>query len=359
MDIPGNSLEDFLKNTEKLNYAVALFSEPGDSFFHLFAQSLENQYTHDIPEKFILKSFHPATGYPDIVIAPEINKTFALTDFPEEKTASPFSTWKGMGDPPQPTSQAMYEQGVENVKHQFRSSGIRKAMLSAVRAFPFPVGFSVTAYLKKLKQLYPNTFISFTSTPFSGTWIGATPEILVKREANLLETISLAGTRISGSGVPWSEKEMDEQEWVSLHIREILSPQGNLSVFGPEDFHTGNLVHLRTIFHLESAATLLEKNWESIATALHPTPAVGGYPKEEAITLITANEAHNRSYYAGYMGLNTPQKTFLYVNLRCMKIFPDHLFIFTGAGITEGSDAASEWAETAYKAQILLKALDT
>jgi isochorismate synthase len=97
---------------------------------------------------------------------------------------------------------------------------------------------------------------------------------------------------------------------------------------------------------------------------LHPTPAVGGFPKLNAINFINENEGYNREYYSGYLGeinYNDNFATDLYVNLRCMQIqknndnFQAHLY--TGCGITKDSIPEKEWFETVNKAMTLKNVL--
>ncbi|MEA3463441.1 MAG: chorismate-binding protein, partial [Bacteroidota bacterium] len=88
----------------------------------------------------------------------------------------------------------------------------------------------------------------------------------------------------------------------------------------------------------------------------HPTPAVAGQPKEDAICFIKQLEPHDRDYYTGFLGpLQHRGATDLFVNLRCMKITPSFISLYVGGGITLESDPAEEWNETRLKAQSLLK----
>ncbi len=93
---------------------------------------------------------------------------------------------------------------------------------------------------------------------------------------------------------------------------------------------------------------------------MHPTPAVAGQPKEEAICYIKQLEPHDRDYYTGFLGPIRPHgETDLFVNLRCMKICPEYISLYVGGGITLESDPAEEWNETQLKAQSLLKIMGT
>ena len=96
--------------------------------------------------------------------------------------------------------------------------------------------------------------------------------------------------------------------------------------------------------------------WE-IVKALHPTPAVCGYPTEKAREFILANESYDRQYYTGFCGLVEENKLDLYVNLRCMQLKEGKAHLYVGGGITKDSNPESEFAETQHKAQTMLAVL--
>jgi len=120
----------------------------------------------------------------------------------------------------------------------------------------------------------------------------------------------------------------------------------------------GNLVHLRTDFSM-ALEQINGHLWE-LVSALHPTPAVAGQPKEDAIHFIKELEPHDRMYYTGYLGpVSFDREINLFVNLRCMKIDPAGISLFAGGGITLDSDPSDEWDETRWKAESLLKIMRT
>jgi isochorismate synthase len=93
---------------------------------------------------------------------------------------------------------------------------------------------------------------------------------------------------------------------------------------------------------------------------LHPTPAVCGVPKSEALNFIIANENYTRTYYTGYFGeLNIQNASELFVNLRCMQFIKNksQLEIYVGGGITAQSNSEKEYEETVSKAQIMKRIL--
>ena len=92
--------------------------------------------------------------------------------------------------------------------------------------------------------------------------------------------------------------------------------------------------------------------------ALHPTPAVCGSPKDEAMNLIRKLEEKDREYYCGIVGpARIRGSTNLFVNLRCMRVFEDKIRLHAGGGITKDSDPEAEWMETENKCQTMLDLL--
>ena len=158
----------------------------------------------------------------------------------------------------------------------------------------------------------------------------------------------------------WTAKEVLEQEYVTRYIHDVLRDFDvkDYRVSSPYVKKAGNLLHLRTDFSLDYNK-LNGRLWEFV-DAMHPTPAVAGQPKEDAIQFIKNLEPHDRDYYTGFLGpVSCDGETDLFVNLRCMKITPNYISLYVGGGITLESDSAEEWKETRLKAKSLLRILGT
>ena len=210
-------------------------------------------------------------------------------------------------------------------------------------------------------ERYPRLFISLVSTPRTGYWLTATPEVLLEGDATQWHTIALAGTmklaadQLAGEGetLTWSTKNIQEQRIVATYITECLEQfTGDFTEQGPRTVRAANLVHLRSDFSFSLAdATRLG----SLLYVLHPTPAVCGLPKREAFDFIVANEHSPRRYYSGFQGpLVMPQlATHLYVSLRCMNIEAHRCRLYAGGGLLPESDLQQEWQETEAKLQTM------
>lgn len=203
---------------------------------------------------------------------------------------------------------------------------------------------------------YPSASVYLTSSKQFGTWIGASPELLMEVHKNQLFTVSLAGTKRTLENVEWGEKERVEQGLVTEFILENLKEIGvyELEGQGPYDVEAGPVTHLRTDISARIEAADIWK----IAQSLHPTPAVSGFPRNEAMALIATVEPHNRSLYAGFFGLISAEKTQLFVNLRCAQLQYDNLYLYLGGGYTKQSIPENEWTETENKSRTLLNIIE-
>lgn len=225
---------------------------------------------------------------------------------------------------------------------------------------------------------YSNAFCYFWHHPKIGTWMGATPEILIQTKGAKFTTMSLAGTQNANELADpiWTSKEVTEQQMVTDYIKETLKDTvTDLEVSEVESVKAGRLWHLRTKikgrFEFGKLANLIK--------VLHPTPAVCGTPIEKAKQFINDNEFYNRAFYTGFLGeLNLKKElprnrnrknqensayrsvvptSELFVNLRCMQMQEDKVSIYVGGGITSDSDPEKEWEETVLKSNTMLRVL--
>lgn len=356
-------LQQLLEATKTCNVSVAGFSLPDENKFTFWIQDtdLEIPSLHD--SEFIIYPFFVGGNFPIISIRPQWN-IVDNEDLPEpvKKKLLNASTnqpeyWTSLIDNiPEATQKTDFLLQVDEIKHQISLGNIEKAMLSAVRILPRSEK-KIADILYDLRKNYPKSFISYTSTPIHGTWIGATPEVLLLQDEKRIETVSLAGTKTLKQQHEWSEKEKHEQALVTQYIEEVFQkfPIDKLEIQGPEYFSVGPLIHLRTLFRINLQEIPKKNMMAKLARELHPTPAVGGYPKTASLKLIKQLEKHNRSYYAGFLGPITLNTSSLFVNLRCASLHKNEVAFYSGAGITAGSDSIAEWEETGHKAASISK----
>lgn len=242
---------------------------------------------------------------------------------------------------------------------QIRSGNLKKVVLSRTFNIDKPEKFNPLLTFEHLAVSYPRTFVYLSLHPESGMWMGATPEMLLKKRGTELSTVALAGTqpRKEKGEYYWRSKERDEHQILWDHIENIFGKYECTLVKreGPKTVESGQVAHLKTDFVFrEKEATDIK----SLINDLHPTPAVGGLPVDEALSCIEKYEGYDRRYYTGVIGqTNFFDTADLYVNLRCMQIGSEKIAIYVGGGITAASDPQEEWEETVVKSKTLLDKL--
>lgn len=240
--------------------------------------------------------------------------------------------------------------GIEDIEN----NKFKKVVLS--RKIVVPNNSSPIQIFRKVLDSYLDAFCYLWYHPKIGLWIGATPELLFLKQNSTLVTMSLAGTKKStNTNKPsWGKKEKEEQDMVTQHIVQQLSDYvPDLSIGKVNSVRAGSLWHLNT----KIWGTIGDLALKSIIQALHPTPAICGFPVSEAEAFIKRNENYDREFYTGFLGelnIDNNKTSHLFVNLRCMQIKDDLAFLYIGGGITAGSNAQQEWIETVHKSETML-----
>ncbi len=254
---------------------------------------------------------------------------------------------------------------VEEAIAYIRATGVRKIVASRAVEVPLPAPFNPVATFRSLCRRYRHAFISLVAIPGVGTWMGASPELLLSLEGTRLRTVALAGTRPRPTdapldSTPWGQKEIEEQALVSDYIRTFFQNLG-LRTFteeGPRTVPAGSIVHLQTDFAVRLSYPRLLQLANQILDDLHPTSAVCGMPKREALSFILKKEGYHRAFYSGFLGpVHLNGESRLFVNLRCMQLLAERARLYVGAGITCDSVPRAEWQETVLKANTLLSVL--
>jgi isochorismate synthase len=248
---------------------------------------------------------------------------------------------------------------VSKAIQEIENNTFSKVVLSRKEILDLP-NFDIISLYIKLASSYPSAFTYCWFHPEIGLWMGATPETLLKVNDNKFQTVALAGTQLykGSEEVLWQKKEKVEQQLVTDYIVDVLGELvSEIQISIPKTIKAGNLLHLKsTIQGIIDCTT----NMKELVLLLHPTPAVGGLPKQNSIDFIYENEGYNREFYAGFLGeinYNDNSETDLYVNLRCMQIQnnseSNEAILYVGCGITKDSIPENEWFETVNKAMTL------
>lgn len=245
-----------------------------------------------------------------------------------------------------------YQIESQGMLHAFPVMGVEKAVYSRVKSVVFSVQHAEKLF-EMLSDSYPKAFVYLISSVQFGTWIGATPELLLQQDGMQINTVALAGTKGVEEHRDWTTKEQQEHQFVTDHIVETLQRNQcvDIEIHGPFSVNSGPVAHLKT----ELSAILTAPNAWNLAMDLHPTPAVCGTPRMAALDLLLSREMHQRDLYAGIIGLNGSPTTNLFVNLRCAQLFENQAFLYVGGGYTIDSLPDLEWEETENKAKTLEK----
>lgn len=223
--------------------------------------------------------------------------------------------------------------------------------------------FDPAAVLRRLQRAYPGCYL------FAGAgFVGASPELLVSRSGDIVRCHPMAGTaprsadpttdaRLAASLLA-SAKDREEHQITIDMVHDTLLPWCSYLDWEPEP----NIVAMANVQHLatrmegrlsEPAASAVE-----LMAALHPTPAVGGHPREAALAMIDELEHLDRSCYAGPVGwVDADGNGEWAVGIRSAHLDGAVARCFAGVGVVADSDPAAELAETRVKLQALLSAL--
>ena len=235
-----------------------------------------------------------------------------------------------------------------------RKGHLRKVVLARTRRLRWPTSPAPQTLWAKLERAYPGTY-RFLFQPRPGSWLlGATPELLVRVRGRELETMALAGSIARGTTphedaqladrLLHSPKDREEHRLVVHAIQEALAPiTASLTI--PPEPRIRRLTHIqhletpiRGLLHQGSVLTVVER--------LHPTPALGGYPREAALRFITEHEPVPRGWYAAPIGWVTFQGDGAFAAvIRSAVVHQHQAWLYAGAGIMPSSDPQREWDE--------------
>jgi salicylate biosynthesis isochorismate synthase/menaquinone-specific isochorismate synthase len=259
-----------------------------------------------------------------------------------------------------------YEQAVARAVERIRGGELEKIVLAREVRAHARRDHDPAAVLGALRELFPACYCWCVGTP-EAAFLGASPELLVRRDGQRAQTVALAGTtRRSadpavddhlGEQLLNSPKDREEQAIVSRRIERTLAPV-SLWVAAADDpviVKVHNVQHLATPIRAQLSDPLPVVE---LAGRLLPTPAVGGEPRAAALPLIPALEGLDRGWYAGAVGwTDLAEDGEFCVALRCALLRGSVAHLYAGCGIVRDSDPAEELAETEVKLQALLPLL--
>ncbi len=259
-----------------------------------------------------------------------------------------------------------YEAAVARAVERITAGELDKVVLAREVRVHVPRPIDAAAVFDGLRAAFPACYCYLVGTP-ELAFVGASPELLIRREGARAQTVALAGTtRRSadpavdshlGEQLLRSPKNQEEHAIVARRIERTLRP---LSVWvaaadEPSLVRVQNVQHLATPIRAQLAEPL---STIELAGLLHPTPAVGGEPWSRAAPLIPALEGLDRGWYAGPVGwTDLGEDGEFCVALRCALLRGAVAHLYAGDGIVRDSVPAEELAETEVKLQALLPLL--
>ena len=226
--------------------------------------------------------------------------------------------------------------------------------------------FDISIALQRLRESYPAAYV-FAVQRGERFFMGATPERLVQAQDGQIQTMALAGTTRRGeteeedvrlgSELLQSEKNINEHAIVVAMVRQALESHcTNVHVSAtPQLLKLKNVQHLKTPIagELISGRCILD-----VLADLHPTPAVGGFPRDAALEAIRNTEKLDRGWYAGPLGwVGTSGHGEFAVALRSGLVDGSKATLFAGCGIVSNSDPQAEYEESGLKFQVMLRGL--
>lgn len=257
-----------------------------------------------------------------------------------------------------------FREAVTAARDAIARGGLDKVVLSLRARVQSPKGaFDLQQVLRRLAAGYPQCY-----TFAHGDMLGASPELLVRREGRTVRSVPLAGSArrggtpqedaALGAGLLASTKDRWEHDLAVVTVVESLHPLCRNLRIDPQP----TLLRLANVQHLATEVTgelLGEATALDIAGAVHPTAAVCGTPTRKALGIIRDLEGANRGHYAGPVGwMDARGDGEWAIALRCAQVSGDSALLYAGAGIVAASDPDAELEEARLKLRPVLSALD-
>lgn len=261
---------------------------------------------------------------------------------------------------------ALWSERVRRIRAAIAGGACEKIVYARLTELELADEVDARALLARLDARHPGCFrFAFQRGP--ALFAGASPERLIARAGDLVESEALAGSIAGADGAGPaataaralldSRKDRGEQEVVERALVRALAPLcRTLDVAPVPEVRTlRDVLHLCTPVRGQLARPL---HILQLAEALHPTPAVGGWPTAPALSWIAAHEQAPRGWYAGPVGwFDAAGDGELAVAIRCGLVASRRAYAWAGAGIVAESDPDAEYAETGLKQRALLDVL--
>ncbi len=249
---------------------------------------------------------------------------------------------------------SVWERNVRETLSLLRPGQLEKVVLARKTEFHFSMLPDPMFFLKGLMKQQTGGYLFYFQPVCGVSFLGATPERLYRRLSDKIETEALAGTRqrgktsdedaIIGNELKTNPKDLQEHRCVSRTLEERM----RFLCKSVQTLSREQIIKLARIQHLRTQFCGILKDGiidAEIIASLHPSPAVAGYPRNEAIRRITDVERFDRGWYAGPVGWISYNSAEFAVAIRSCLVNNTKMFLYAGAGIVPGSDPHMEWQE--------------
>lgn len=279
----------------------------------------------------------------EALAAPEEDEEFSLPRLVRRTDSPDFGGWI---------------RNIEKALAAFENGEMDKVVLARRAGFVFEDDLDAALLAASLRDATPGCFHFYAEPEEGAAFVGASPERLYRREGRAVKSEAVAGTRPRGDSdaddedlrddLLASEKDRAEHGYVRVGIEENLRPLCDAVEVeeGASEMKGASRRHLVS----KVRGTLREGATDAdVLGALHPTPAVGGYPGRKAVEEIRGMEPFDRGWYAGPIGWISSEGAEFAVGIRSGLVRGKKLALFSGAGIVAGSTPEDEWAEIEQK----------
>jgi menaquinone-specific isochorismate synthase len=248
-----------------------------------------------------------------------------------------------------------WSQSVDHALQEFQGSSLQKVVLARKSCLELTETITPFALVEILAGGAPACFhFCLQPTANSGAFLGASPELLFRREGARLESEAVAGTRprsldtvederLESQLLKMSKEQLEHRlvvDSLETTFRELCAEFSQDTA--PSVLKLSRVQHLRTAIAGQLNDGVGD---DAILRAFHPTPATCGSPCAVAARFIAENEPFDRGWYAGPVGFVSRDEAEFAVAIRSMLWLGRKTHVYAGAGIVDGSESEREWSE--------------
>ncbi|AKE58117.1 isochorismate synthase EntC [Citrobacter farmeri] len=349
----------------------ARFDEPavnGDSPDSPFQQKLQKMFAdanaQGIANPVMVGAIPFDTRQPSSLFIPERWQTFSRQE--KQQSSRYFTDHQTLNVRARKAipEQDTFEEMVARAAALTATPEVDKVVLSRLIDITTDAEINSGALLERLVAQNPVSYNFHVPLCDGGVLLGASPELLLRKEGDRFSSLPLAGSarrqpddvldREAGNRLLASEKDRHEHELVTQAMKAVLRDRSqDLQLpSSPQLITTPTLWHLGTPFEGKANAG---ENALTLACLLHPTPALSGFPHQAAKQLIAELEPFDRELFGGIVGWCDAEGNGEWVvTIRCATLRKNQVRLFAGAGIVPASSPVGEWRETGVKLSTML-----